>query len=141
MTMDTTKSPVGAAVQETQIHDTILGTLGQTPLVRLHRVARGAACELVAKVEFFNPGGSVKDRIGITIIEDAERQGKLRPGGTVVEATSGNTGIGLAIAAAIKGYKCVFVLADKQSPEKVRQLRAFGARVIVTPTNVPPEDP
>jgi cystathionine beta-synthase len=139
--MDTAKSPVGAAVQETQIHNTILGTLGQTPLVRLHRVARGAACDLVAKVEFFNPGGSVKDRIGITIIEDAERQGRLRPGGTVVEATSGNTGIGLAIASAIKGYKCVFVLADKQSPEKVRQLRAFGARVIVTPTNVPPEDP
>jgi len=99
------------------------------------------ACDVVAKVEFFNPGGSVKDRIGIRIIEDAERQGKLRPGGTIVESTSGNTGIGLAIAAAIKGYKCVFVLADKQSNEKIRQLRAFGARVIVTPTAVEPDDP
>src|SRR5215831_3656049 len=92
------------------IYDTILGTMGNTPLVRLHKVARGVACDLVAKVEFFNPGGSVKDRIGITIIEDAERQGKIRPGGTIVESTSGNTGVGLAIAAAVKGYKCVFVL-------------------------------
>jgi cystathionine beta-synthase len=125
----------------TQIHDTILETMGNTPLVRLHRVARGVACDLVAKVEFFNPGGSVKDRIGIRIIEDAERLGKLKPGGTIVESTSGNTGVGLAIAAAIKGYKCVFVLPDKQSIEKIRQLRAFGARVVVTPTNVTPEDP
>ncbi len=125
----------------TQIHDTILGTMGDTPLVRLHSVARGVPCDLVAKVEFFNPGGSVKDRIGITIIEDAERQGRLKPGGTIVESTSGNTGVGLAIAAAIKGYKCVFVLPDKQSMEKIRQLRAFGARVVVTPTNVAPEDP
>ncbi len=141
--METVKPPLVAdeSVLEPQIVNNILGTLGGTPLVRLHRVKRGVACDVVAKVEFFNPGGSVKDRIGITIIEDAERQGKLKPGGTVVEATSGNTGIGLAIAAAIKGYKCVFVLADKQSPEKVRQLRAFGARVIVTPTNVPPDDP
>ncbi|MHB8626775.1 MAG: cystathionine beta-synthase [Aggregatilineales bacterium] len=123
------------------IHDTILETMGDTPLVRLHKVARGVACDLIAKVEFFNPGGSVKDRIGITIIEDAERAGKLRPGGTIVEATSGNTGVGLAIAAAIKGYKCVFVLADKQSAEKIRHLRAMGARVIVTPTDVAPEDP
>src|SRR5579859_663789 len=123
------------------IHDTILGAMGNTPLVRLHKVARGVACHLIAKVEFFNPGGSVKDRIGITIIEDAEQKGLLKPGGTIVEATSGNTGVGLAIAAAIKGYKCVFVLPDKQSIEKIRQLRAFGARVIVTPTNVEPEDP
>jgi cystathionine beta-synthase len=126
---------------EPDIHENILGTLGNTPLVRLNKVTRGIPAQIVAKIEFFNPGGSVKDRIGITIIEDAERQGKLKPGGTVVEATSGNTGIGLAIAAAIKGYKCVFVLADKQSPEKIRALRAFGARVIVTPTDVPPEDP
>ncbi|MBK8027384.1 MAG: pyridoxal-phosphate dependent enzyme [Chloroflexi bacterium] len=124
-----------------QIHDNILGTLGGTPLVRLNKVARSIPAEIVGKVEFFNPGGSVKDRIGIQIIEDAEREGRLRPGGTIVEATSGNTGIGLAIAAAIKGYKCVFVLADKQSPEKIQILRAFGARVIVTPTNVEPEDP
>jgi cystathionine beta-synthase len=124
-----------------QIHDNILGTLGNTPLVRLHSVARGVEADIVAKVEFFNPGGSVKDRIGIQIIEDAEREGRLKPGGTIVEATSGNTGIGLAIAAALKGYKCVFVLADKQSIEKIQVLRAFGARVIVTPTNVEPEDP
>src|SRR5579859_3659283 len=90
------------------IHNTILETVGHTPLVRLHRVAHGATCDLVAKVETFNPGGSVKDRIGPAIIEDAERQGKLLPGGTLVEATSGNTGVGLAIAAAIRGYKCVF---------------------------------
>src|SRR5438034_3460487 len=93
--------------QEVDIRDSILDTMGNTPLVRLHNVARGVACQLIAKVEFFNPGGSVKDRIGISMIEDAERQGKLKPGGTVVEATSGNTGVGIAIAAAIKGYKCV----------------------------------
>ena len=115
--------------------------MGNTPLVRLNRVTRGIAADIVAKVEFFNPGGSVKDRIGIQIIEDAERTGRLRPGGTIVESTSGNTGIGLAIAAAIKGYKCVFVLADKQSPEKIKQLRAFGARVVVTPTDVDADDP
>src|SRR5579859_6534890 len=126
---------------KTEIFDNILETMGNTPLVRLHNVARGVACQLVAKVEFFNPGGSVKDRIGISMIEDAERKGLIHPGGTIVEATSGNTGVGLAIAAAIKGYKCVFVLPDKQSIEKIKQLRAFGARVVVTPTNVTPEDP
>lgn len=126
---------------EMALHENILGTLGNTPLVRLNRVARGVQATVAAKVEYFNPGGSVKDRIGITIIEDAERQGLLKPGGTIVEATSGNTGVGLAIAAAIKGYKTVFVLADKQSEEKIRTLRAYGARVIVTPTNVEPEDP
>lgn len=123
------------------IHDNILGTLGNTPLVRLNSVARGVDADIIAKVEFFNPGGSVKDRIGLQIIEDAERDGRLKPGGTIVEATSGNTGTGLAIAAALKGYKCIFVLADKQSPEKIQVLRAFGARVIVTPTDVEPEDP
>src|SRR5260221_12300810 len=124
-----------------KIHATILDTMGNTPLVRLHKVVRGTAAQIVAKVEFFNPGGSVKDRIGISMIEDAERKGQIKPGGTIVEATSGNTGVGLAIAAAIKGYKCVFVLPDKQSIEKIKQLRAFGARVVVTPTNVDPEDP
>jgi len=123
------------------IHENILGTLGNTPLVRLNSVTRGINAQLIAKVEFFNPGGSVKDRIGIQIIEDAERDGRLKPGGTIVEATSGNTGVGLAIAAALRGYKCVFVLADKQSQEKIQVLRAFGARVIVTPTDVEPEDP
>ncbi len=139
--MDTVHSPVDVQPQEAQIFDTILDTMGNTPLVRLHKVAKGVACQLVAKVELFNPGGSVKDRIGLPIIEDAERAGKLKPGGTIVESTSGNTGIGLAIAAAIRGYKCVFVLPDKQSQEKIRQLRAFGARVVVTPTNVEPDDP
>jgi cystathionine beta-synthase len=124
-----------------QIYNNILETLGSTPLVRLNSVTKGSAADIVAKVEFFNPGGSVKDRIGISMIEDAERKGLIKPGGTIVEATSGNTGVGLAIAAAIKGYKCVFVLPDKQSIEKIKQLRAFGARVIVTPTNVAPEDP
>src|SRR5260221_5484276 len=123
------------------IFNNVLETMGNTPLVRLNSVVRGVACQIVAKVEFFNPGGSVKDRIGISMIEAAERAGQVKPGGTIVEATSGNTGVGLAIAAAIKGYKCVFVLPDKQSIEKIHQLRAFGARVIVTPTNVAPEDP
>ncbi|MEQ8671687.1 MAG: cystathionine beta-synthase [Aggregatilineales bacterium] len=126
---------------EEQIHDNILGTMGNTPLVRLGRVARGVRAQVIAKVEYFNPGSSVKDRIGITIIEDAERNGTLKPGGTVVESTSGNTGVGLAIAAAIKGYKCVCVLPDKMSDEKIRVLRAYGARVVVTPTNVEPDDP
>ncbi len=123
------------------IHDNILGTMGNTPLVRLNRVANGVRAQIVAKVEYFNPGGSVKDRIGIQIIEDAERTGRLKPGGTVVESTSGNTGVGLAIAAAIKGYKTVFVLPDKMSDEKIRVLRAYGSRVVVTPTNVEPDDP
>jgi cystathionine beta-synthase len=123
------------------INDTILETIGHTPLVRLNRVARGLRCALVAKVEFFNPGGSVKDRIALNIVEAAEREGRLRPGGTIVEATSGNTGVGLAIVAAIKGYKCVFVMPDKMSMDKVRLLRAFGAKVIITPTAVAPEDP
>lgn len=124
-----------------EIHDTILGTMGNTPLVRLNRITHGVRCQIAAKVEYFNPGGSVKDRIGITIIEDYERRGLLKPGGTVVEATSGNTGVGLAIAAIIKGYKTVFVMPDKMSEEKIRVLRAYGARVVVTPTNVEPEDP
>lgn len=124
-----------------QIHDNILGAMGNTPLVRLSRAARGVRCQVVAKVEYLNPGGSVKDRIGITIIEDAEQRGVLKPGGTIVESTSGNTGVGLAIAAAIKGYKCVFVMPDKMSEEKIRVLRAYGARVVVTPTNVEPDDP
>ncbi|RPI27644.1 MAG: pyridoxal-phosphate dependent enzyme, partial [Chloroflexota bacterium] len=122
--------------------ENVLQTIGNTPLVRLNHVLAGAcACTVLAKVEFFNPGGSVKDRIGLAIIADAERHGRLKPGGTIVEATSGNTGAGLAIAAAIKGYKCVFVMPDKMSDEKVRFLRAFGARVVITPTSVTPEDP
>ncbi len=124
-----------------RVYDDILQTIGWTPLVRLRRVTRGIPCPVYAKVEFFNPGGSVKDRIGVRIIEEAERSGKLKPGGTVVEATSGNTGLGLALACALKGYKAVFVMPDKMSQEKVQLLRAFGSRVIITPTAVPPEDP
>ncbi|MEW5988752.1 MAG: cystathionine beta-synthase [Chloroflexota bacterium] len=124
-----------------EIYDSILETIGETPLVRLNSVASDLPCAMLAKVEFFNPGGSVKDRIGPTIIADAERSGRLQPGGTIVEATSGNTGVGLAIAAAVKGYRCIFVMPDKMSQEKIQLLRAFGARVVMTPTAVLPEDP
>lgn len=124
-----------------EIHDSILSAIGNTPLVRLTKVCQGIESELLVKCEFTNPGGSVKDRIGVALIEDAERRGLLKPGGTIVEATSGNTGMGLAIAAAAKGYKSVFVLPDKMSTEKIKNLRAFGARVIVTPTAVAPDDP
>ncbi|HYC76542.1 MAG TPA: pyridoxal-phosphate dependent enzyme, partial [Planctomycetota bacterium] len=120
--------------------DDILQTIGATPMVRLRRVAEGVRTPVYGKCEFFNPGSSVKDRIGVAIIEAAERDGRLRPGGTVVEATSGNTGVGLAIAAAIKGYRCVFTIPDKMSTEKVKLLKAFGADVIVTPT-VDPHHP
>ncbi|HRF47705.1 MAG TPA: cystathionine beta-synthase [Anaerolineales bacterium] len=123
------------------VHTNILSTIGATPLVRLNRLARGLAATLLAKVEFFNPGGSVKDRIALNIIEDAEQAGRLKPGGTVVEATSGNTGVGLAIVCAIKGYKSIFVMPDKMSQEKIRLLRAYGAKVIITPTAVAPDDP
>ena len=119
----------------------VLETVGWTPLIRLNRVTRGIKTPVYAKAEFYNPGGSVKDRIGLPIIERAERDGTLRPGGTVVEGTSGNTGIGLAIAAALKGYRCIFTMPDKMSQEKVRLLKAFGAEVIITPTAVPPDHP
>jgi cystathionine beta-synthase len=124
-----------------RFYENILETIGQTPLVKLNRLARGYKPQIFAKVEFFNPGGSVKDRIGLGMIEEAEQEGRLKPGGTIVEATSGNTGMGLAIVAAIKGYKCVFTMPDKMSIEKIRVLRAFGAEVIVTPTAVPHESP
>ncbi len=124
-----------------EYHETILTTIGNTPLVKLNKVTKGYKPLILAKVEYFNPGGSVKDRIGVGIIEDAEREGRLKPGGTIVEATSGNTGLGLAIAAAVKGYKCIFTMPDKMSIEKIRLLRAFGAQVIVTPTAVPHESP
>jgi cystathionine beta-synthase len=124
-----------------EYHETILTTIGNTPLVKLNKVTKGYKPLILAKVEYFNPGGSVKDRIGVGIIEDAEQEGHLKPGGTIVEATSGNTGLGLAIAAAVKGYKCIFTMPDKMSIEKIRLLRAFGAQVIVTPTAVPHESP
>src|SRR3954467_15811570 len=122
-------------------YDSVLGTIGWTPLIRLHRVTRGVRTPVYAKAEFFNTGGSVKDRIGMPIIERAEPEGRLKAGGTIVEATSGNTGVGLAIAAAIKGYRCICTMPDKMSQEKVRLLKAYGADVVVTPTAVPPEHP
>lgn len=120
--------------------ENVLQCIGDTPLVRLQRVVDGCRTPVYAKCEFFNPGSSVKDRIGVAIIEAAEKDGRLRPGGTVVEATSGNTGVGLAVAAAIRGYRCVFTIPDKMSTEKIKLLKAFGAEVIVTPT-VDPHHP
>jgi cystathionine beta-synthase len=122
-------------------YDSVLDTIGWTPLIRLNRITRGIRTPVYGKADFFNPGGSVKDRIGMPIIEQAERDGSLKPGGTIVEGTSGNTGIGLAIAAALKGYKCIFTMPDKMSQEKVRLLKAFGAEVIITPTAVAPDHP
>ena len=119
----------------------VLETIAWTPLIRLTRVTQGIRTPVYGKAEFFNPGGSVKDRIGLPMIEAFERSGELKPGGTIVEGTSGNTGVGLAIAAALKGYKCIFTMPDKMSQEKVRLLKAFGAEVIITPTAVPPEHP
>jgi cystathionine beta-synthase len=127
--------------QHTKPYDNVLETIGWTPLIRLHTVARGIRTPVYAKAEFFNPGGSVKDRIGVAMIEAAEREGRLKPGGLIVEATSGNTGVGLAIAAAVKGYRCIFTMPDKMSQEKARLLRALGAEVIITPTAVPPDHP
>ena len=125
-----------------KVCDNILGAIGDTPLVRINRITRGVvAADAWAKIETFNPGNSIKDRMAVKMIEDAERAGKLKPGGTIIEGTSGNTGMGLAIAAVVKGYKCVFTTTDKQSKEKVDALRAFGAEVIVCPTDVDPEDP
>lgn len=122
-------------------YQNILGTIGNTPLVKLNKVTSSLPCTVLAKVETFNPGNSIKDRMALKMIEDAEKAGLLKPGGTIVEGTSGNTGMGLAIAAVIKGYKCIFATTDKQSKEKVDMLKAVGADVIVCPTNVEPEDP
>ncbi|MCE7870194.1 cystathionine beta-synthase [bacterium CPR1] len=119
----------------------ILDLIGNTPLVRLNKVAAGVRPTILAKMEYLNPGGSVKDRIGIAMIEAAEREGKLRRGGVIVEPTSGNTGVGLAQVAALKGYRCVFVMPDKMSQEKIRLLKAYGAEVVITPTAVPKESP
>jgi cystathionine beta-synthase len=136
--MDSRETSIGGPVQAL---DTFLDAMGHTPLVRLHTVTRGVRPTVLAKLEMLNPGGSVKDRIGIRMIEAAEREGHLRPGGTIVEPTSGNTGHGLAIAAAIRGYRCIFVMPDKMSQEKIALLRAYGAEVIITPTAVPKESP
>jgi cystathionine beta-synthase len=123
-----------------KIAATILDAIGDTPMVRINRIARDVPGTVLAKIETFNPGNSIKDRMAVKMIEDAERAGKLKPGGTIIEGTSGNTGMGLAIAAVVKGYKCIFTTTDKQSKEKVDALKAFGADVIVCPTNVDPED-
>lgn len=127
--------------QHLEPYASALETIGWTPLIRLGRVGSGLVTPVFGKAEYANPGGSVKDRIGLAIIEAAERTGELKPGGTVVEGTSGNTGVGLAIAAALKGYHCIFTLPDKMSQEKVRLLRAYGAEVVITPTAVPPDHP
>jgi cystathionine beta-synthase len=124
-----------------RVYPNILKTIGNTPLVKINRITRDLPCEVYAKVETVNPGNSIKDRMALKMIEDAEKAGLLKPGGTIVEGTSGNTGMGLAIAAVIKGYKCIFTTTDKQSKEKVDALKAFGAEVIVCPTDVEPEDP
>ncbi len=119
----------------------VVDTIGRTPLVRLNRVTEGIRTPVFIKVESFNPGGSVKDRIGLAMIEAAERDGRLGPGGTVVEGTSGNTGVGLALVAAVRGYRCIFTIPDKMSDEKIRLLRAYGAEVVITPSDVPPGHP
>lgn len=124
-----------------KVFDNILQTIGNTPLVRLHRVVADLPCKVYAKVETFNPGNSIKDRMALKMLEVAEKEGKIKPGGTIIEGTSGNTGMGLALAAIVKGYKCIFATTDKQSKEKVDILKAHGAEVIVCPTNVEPEDP
>jgi cystathionine beta-synthase len=133
---ETPTDPAGAEIREN-----VIAALGNTPLVRLNAVARGIRTPVVAKLEMLNPGGSVKDRIGIRMIEEAERKGWLRPGGTIVEPTSGNTGVGLAMAAAVRGYQCVFVMPDKVAPEKAALLRAYGAEVVTTPTAVERDSP
>jgi cystathionine beta-synthase len=135
------RTPNPAMPPHLRPYASVLDTIGWTPLIRLTRITRGIRTPVFGKAEFFNPGGSVKDRIGVPIIEAAEKSGALKPGGVIVEGTSGNTGVGLAIAAAIKGYRCIFTMPDKMSQEKVRLLKAFGAEVIITPTAVPPDHP
>ncbi len=123
------------------MRETVLQVIGQTPLIRLHRLTEGLQARVYIKMESLNPGGSVKDRVGLAMITEAERRGWLRPGGTIIEATAGNTGVGLAMAAAVKGYRCIFVLPDKMSKEKVSLLQAYGAEVVITPTSVAPDAP
>lgn len=124
-----------------RVYDQILDTIGDTPIVRLKKVTAGSPHEFYVKIESFNPGGSVKDRMAAAIIAGAEKRGELKPGGTIIEATSGNTGLGLAMVSAVRGYKCIFVMPDKISEEKRAILRAYGAKVVITPTAVEPEDP
>lgn len=124
-----------------EIKNNILETIGHTPLIKLNKITKDFPCMVLAKVDYFNPGNSIKDRMALKMVEVAEKEGKLKPGGTIIEGTSGNTGMGLALAAVVKGYKCVFVTTDKQSKEKADILKAVGAEVIICPTNVAPEDP
>src|SRR5262245_3133963 len=121
--------------------DTILDAVGHTPLVLLNRLSEGLQARVAVKVEMTNPGGSVKDRVALAMIAEAEARGLLRAGGTIIEATAGNTGVGLAMVAAVKGYRCIFVLPDKMSAEKIALLQAYGAEVVITATNVPPDSP
>src|SRR5580698_3884553 len=123
------------------IKNNILETIGHTPLIRLNKITKSLPCTVLAKVEYFNPGNSIKDRMALKMLEVAEKEGKIKPGGTIIEGTSGNTGMGLALAACVKGYKCIFTTTDKQSKEKADILKAVGAEVIVCPTNVEPDDP
>src|ERR687892_1406856 len=134
--METTSAKAAA-----EIKDSILDAIGETPLVRLSRLGAEVRPQLVAKVEALNPGGSIKDRIALGLIEAAEREGRLKPGGTIIEPTSGNTGTGLAVAARLKGYRVIAVMPDKMSREKIDLLRAYGAEVVVAPTDVPPDSP
>ncbi|GAB1469688.1 cystathionine beta-synthase [Chloroflexota bacterium] len=127
--------------KERRVFNNVIGAMGNTPLVKLERIGKDLPVPLYAKLEFMNPGGSVKDRVGANIVEQYEKRGELKPGGTIVEATSGNTGVGLAIAAALKGYKTIFVMPDKMSNEKILLLRAYGAKVVITPTDAGPGDP
>jgi len=127
--------------RDLRVYSSVLEAVGWTPLIRLGRIAAETRAEIWAKVESFNPGGSVKDRIGIAMVEEAEKRGRLKPGGTIVEPTSGNTGVGLALVAALKGYRMIFTIPDKMSEEKINLLRAYGAEVIVCPTAVAPDDP
>jgi cystathionine beta-synthase len=139
--MPATGAPANPILDGVQYHESILETIGRTPLVRIRNLAKDCACPVLAKLESFNPGGSVKDRIGLAMVEAAEKDGRLKPGGTIVECTSGNTGLGLAMVAAIKGYRAVLCMPDKVSSEKVNLLKAFGAEVLLSPTAVAPDSP
>ena len=123
------------------VKNNILETIGNTPLVKLNKLTTDVPCDVYVKVESFNPGHSIKDRMGLKMVEDAIEQGRIKPGGTFIECTSGNTGMGIALASVVKGYKCIFTTSDKQSKEKIDILKAMGAEVIVCPTNVTPDDP
>ena len=138
---DPSAAPVPVGTGAPMIYDSILDTIGDTPLVRLSKITRDCRATVLVKVEYFNPGGSVKDRIAVAIVADAEGKGLLKPGGTIVESTSGNTGLGLAMVAAVKGYRAIFCMPDKVSTEKITLLKAYGAEVVITPTAVPPDSP